>query len=295
MTKIGEILRKNDIKAKKYIKIGKAILVESDNTRYILKKNNRDKKIYEYLKSRNFNYFPKILNSRDDEYEITEYQEQIEMPEEQKTLDMIELVSLLHLKTTYYKEVDHDEYKKIYEDLLNNVEYLYSYYIDIINIIESRVYMSPSEYLLARNITKIFNVLSDINNEIKDWYKMVENKKKERLAVLHNNLRNDHFIKNDNSYLISWDKSKIDFPIFDLYKFYLNNENYDFLEILKLYEKNYPLLEDEKKLLFILIKMPPLLEVEGNEYIKTIKIRKILNNLDRVSRIELPKASEDTP
>lgn len=295
MTKIGEILRNYDIRARKYIKIGKAILVESDNDKYILKQNNRDKKIYEYLKSRNFNYFPKILNSKDDEYEITEYQEQIDMPEEQKVLDMIELVSLLHLKTTYYKEVDNDEYKKIYEDLLNNVEYLYSYYIDIINLIESRVYMSPSEYLLARNITKVFNVLNTINNEIKDWYKLVENKKKERLAVLHNNLRIDHFIKNDNSYLISWDKSKIDMPIFDLYKFYLNNEDYDFVEILKLYEKNYPLLEDEKRLLFILIKMPPLLEIEGNEYIKTIKIRKMLNNLDRVNEIELPKASEDTP
>lgn len=295
MTKIGEILRNYDIRARKYIKIGKAILVESDNDKYILKQNNRDKKIYEYLKSRNFNYFPKILNSKDDEYEITEYQEQIDMPEEQKVLDMIELVSLLHLKTTYYKEVDNDEYKKIYEDLLNNVEYLYSYYIDIINLIESRVYMSPSEYLLARNITKVFNALSTINNEIKDWYKLVENKKKERLAVLHNNLRIDHFIKNDNSYLISWDKSKIDMPIFDLYKFYLNNEDYDFVEILKLYEKNYPLLEDEKRLLFILIKMPPLLEIEGNEYIKTIKIRKMLNNLDRVNEIELPKASEDTP
>ena len=35
---------------------------------------------------------------------------------------MIKIVSLLHLKTTYYKEIDNDEYKKIYEDLLNKRE-----------------------------------------------------------------------------------------------------------------------------------------------------------------------------
>ena len=32
------------------------------------------------------------------------------MPEEQKMIDMINLVSLLHSKTTFYKEVDEDDY-----------------------------------------------------------------------------------------------------------------------------------------------------------------------------------------
>lgn len=293
MNKIGDILRTYNIKANKYVQKGKALLVLSDNKNIVLKKNNRDKNIYEYLKSRNFNYFPRIINSIDDEYEITEYVNDIEMPDEQKMLDMIELVSLLHLKTTYYKEIDNDEYKKIYEDLLNNMEYLYGYYNDVITIIESKVYMSPFEYLLARNITKIFSVLGDLNLEIKEWYKLVENKKKERVAVLHNNLEINHFIKNENNYLISWDKAKIDMPIFDLYKLYLKNEDIDFIDLLNVYEKNYPLLEEEKKLLFILIKMPPLLDFEGSEYSKTIKLRKVLNYVDK--SFDLKQTSKTTP
>lgn len=295
MSKIGEILRNYGIKPKRYVKMGKAILIDTEEEKYILKEGTRDKKIYDYLKSRNFNYFPELLNDINDDYEITSYQQEIEMPREQKMFDMIELVALLHLKTSYYKDVDNDEYKKIYEDLLNNIEYLYSYYIDMINLIESKVYMSPSEYLLARNITKVFNVLNYLSVEIKEWYKLVENKKKERLVVLHNNLELDHFIKNENPYLISWDKSKIDMPIFDLYKFYLKNDYCNFLDILEVYEKTYPLLEEERRLLFILISMPVLIEMNEFEYLNTLKIRKMLNSIDYINEEILPHASKNTP
>ena len=69
------------------------------------------------------------------------------------------LISLLHSKTAYYKEIDYDEYKNIYENLNNKIDYIYNYYLDVINMIESKIYMSPSEYLLARNISKIFSCI----------------------------------------------------------------------------------------------------------------------------------------
>ena len=294
MSKITELLRNYELKPVRYKKQGKVLLVDTNDGKYVIKEGKRDKAIYDYLKSRNFYYFPKVLNDAKDDYEITNYEEDINMPKEQKYLDMIELVSLLHLKTSYYKEVDNDEYKKIYEDLLNNIEYLYSYYVDMINLIETKVFMSPSEYLLARNITKIFMSLSYLNEEIKNWYKLVENKKKQRLVVLHNNLELNHFIRNENSYLISWDKSKIDMPIFDLYKFYLKNEDCNFQDILSIYEKNYPLLDYERNLLFILISMPTLIEFESNEYKNTINMRRLLNRLDKVNELKLPYTSKDT-
>lgn len=83
-------------------------------------------------------------------------------------LDLIKLVSLLHNKTTHYKEVDFADYKTIYETLSNNIEYLYSYYNDIITLIETKVYMSPSEYLLARNISKIFGSLNFSKQELEN-------------------------------------------------------------------------------------------------------------------------------
>jgi len=149
MKKINDLIK--EYKPNGYKKIKDVILVNTKNNKLIIKKKRNENNIYEYLNSRSFRYYPKIIRE-DDEYRITEYVREIDYPEEQKIIDMINLVSLLHSKTTFYKEVDEDDYKKIYEDISGNIEYLKSYYIDLITIIENKVYMSPSEYLLARNI-----------------------------------------------------------------------------------------------------------------------------------------------
>ena len=78
-------------------KIGKATIV---NDEYVIKESNNSD-IYEYLKSRNFNYFPNT--KYEDRKEIQEYVKEIEYPQEQKFYDLINITSLLHSKTTYSK------------------------------------------------------------------------------------------------------------------------------------------------------------------------------------------------
>lgn len=268
MRKISNVLTKYEMKARKYVIKGKATLIETEKGRFAIKEKNRstNQKILNYLDSRNFNYYPKVFID-DDDYEITEYLEESEMPIEQKMLDMIDLLSLLHNKTTHYKEVDEDDYKVIYEDIRNNIAYLTDYYNDMISIIETRVFMSPSEYLFARNVSKIYGAIYYCQKELETWYKIVKEKRKQRLVVLHNNLELDHFIRNKNSYFISWDKAKIGLPIFDLYKLYKNHGlDFDFTELLKRYEQSYPLLKEERLLLFILITLPDKIEFEDSNY-----------------------------
>ena len=267
MQKINNILKKYSIKPYRYEKKGKVNCVEASNGKYALKKrltNNND--IMEYLNTRSFDYFPELLAYEDD-IEIRKYIEQASMPDEQKLLDMIDLVALLHNKTTHYKEALEDDYKKTYEEISNNIIYLESYYTDLITIIESKVYMSPSEFLIARNISKIFSSLQFCKHEIEAWYELVKDKKKQRMTVVHNNLDLSHFIRNQNSYLLSWDKAKIDIPIFDLYKLYKRQGlDFEFEPILKKYERHYPLKPEERKLFFILIALPDLIEYKETEY-----------------------------
>ena len=137
MRKYKNILDKNKLKPDRYEVVGKATIIDTDYGRFVIKekKFNNDY-IYEYLESRNFNYYPKILDS-DDNYYISEYIDSSYTPLEQKVIDMIDLVSLLHNKTTHYQEVDEDDYKQIYEDINNNIIYLNSYYNDLINIIDT--------------------------------------------------------------------------------------------------------------------------------------------------------------
>jgi hypothetical protein len=126
MKEINEILKKNDIRTRGYQKIGKVIIADTNIGKLAIKENKDKDYIYNYLNTRSFNYYPEIIES--EEYVISKYIEDIDIPKEQKILDLIDLVSLMHSKTTHYKEVSVDEYKKIYEDLSNNFEYLSEYY-----------------------------------------------------------------------------------------------------------------------------------------------------------------------
>lgn len=287
---INDTLKKHNLIPLRYEKRGKSFIVEADNgNKYVIKKKNNNSEIYNYLNSRSFNYYPENIGNNNDEYDIFTYVDEYSIPPEQKIVDLIDLVSLLHNKTTHYKEITEDEYKKIYEDIDNNIIYLKEYYNDIITIIDTKVYMSPSEYLFARNYTKIISSLEFCKQELDKWYEKVKNSQKKRLVIIHNNLSLEHFLRNDNSYLISWDKSRIDMPIFDLYKLYKNDGlDIEFSSILKRYESKYPLFEEERELLFILMSLPDKIEFIGNEYDCCVNVTRMIDFIYKTDVIISP-------
>lgn len=293
MIELNDVLKRHDLRTNSYHKLGKATLINTNLGKLVLKeKTNQD--IYDYLESRSFSYYPKHVVD-DDRYEITEYVEEITMPADQKMLDLMDLVALLHNKTTYYKNVDADEYKKNYEEISKDIEYLFHYYNDLITVIESKVYMSPPEYLLARNISIVFAALSYTKQELDAWYELVKDKRKRRYVVLHNNLELDHFIRNKNAYLISWNQSTIDIPIYDLYKLYKKHSlDFNFEVLLKRYEQNYPLLEEERKLLFILISLPDKVDFNDSYYNTCLTINNMIDNLYTTEALISPYNSKKT-
>ena len=288
MIEIKQLIKRNNIKVLNYRKSNNNIIISNSNNKYIIKRGIYNKKIMDYLNSRGFNYYPDIYDYNN-KYQLIKYVEDSNIPKEKKINDLINIVALLHKKTSFYKEVDEVEYKKLYEDLLNNCSYLKEYYNDLISIIDSKVFMSPKEYLLASNITLIFDSISYCEVRINKWYEIINSKDKTRrmrVCVIHNDLNLKNFIKDDKDYLINWDKSKIDMPIFDLYKLYLRcNNDYDFIEILRNYEKSYPLLEDELLLLYILISMPSIIKFNRNNYDTCISINKEINKLLKTSNL----------
>ena len=278
MKEISDLLKKNDIRAYGYRTDGNVIIADTNIGKVVIKKNKNKDYIYKYLMDRSFNYYPEILDK--DDYIISKYIEDIDIPSEQKIINLIDLVSLLHMKTTHYKNDVEDEYKKIYEDLSNNYEYLSEYYSDLIALIDDKEFMSPSQYLLARNINSIFSSINIGKQYIENWQKEIDGLKKMRKTVVHNNLKLSHYIRNSNDYLISWDKSKIDIPIFDLYNLYNNHfDDFDFVELLKRYEKVYPLKKYELDLFFILITMPSKREFNDTEFNMCDKISREIDRL----------------
>lgn len=293
MLELNRILKNNNLIPKKYIKKDDDYIVETNTKKLIIKKHKSD--IYKYLNSRNFNYFPKVITNYD--YDIIEYMEDISLPPEQKILDLIKLVSLLHNKTTYYKEIDNDYLKKIYEGILNEIEIIKNFYNKKIHEIDNNIYMSPSESLLASNISKVFAALDYSLSEIDVWYNLIKEKTKIRYAVINNDLKLENFIDSQNKYIVNWDKSYFGIPIFDIYNMYKNYAlDYDFESILKVYEKEYPLLAEERKLLFILISLPSMFKESQSEYEKCLSIFKIINYIDKTNELISPyylKYTED--
>lgn len=288
-----KILDKNDLKVDKYTMKGKTMIVNTPLGQFALKKGNLDN-IYKYLLSRNFEYFPKVIDSNEDST-IYEFVDDVKYDNEQRAFDLIHTIALLHSKTTYYKDVDIDEYKKIFEETMEKINYIYNYYMDVINIIESKIYMSPSEYLIARNISKIFSCIYFCKNELEQWYEIVKNEKRKRVVTLHNNLKLDNIIRNKSVYLIGWEYSKIDSPIYDFINFYNKYALYfDFRSLLNEYERIFPFKEEEKKLLSVLISIPSKIPNTEKEYNKVKNVRQLLDKIYKTEMLLTPKEKEET-
>ena len=269
---------KNKITIKNSVKI-------IDNEYVIKKKKNFLSDTYNYLLSRSFSNFPEIIKEDNDNI-YYKYIEDLSEPKEQKIIDLIMLVTLLHSKTTIYKEVDIDYYKEIYENINNKIDDTYNYYNELMDNIEKESYMSPANYLIARNISLIYNSLNYAKNNINLWYKEIENKRKIRVATIHNNLKLEHYLKEDKPYLISWDKSKIDSPIYDLVSLYKNNYlNFEFSDILKLYLKKYPLSIEETLLFLTIISIPDKIKYKDSEYKTVIEIRRQLDYIYKTNEL----------
>ena len=284
--KLREILKKNDINFNKItLKNNTKIINTKDNNLVIKKDNSNVLSTYNYLLSRSFDYFPKILFS-DEDYNVYEYIEDVEEPKEQRIFDIITLLTMLHSKTTFYKEIDIDNYKYLYETIDSRLEYLYNYYSDIISVIENSIYMSPANYIVARNINKIYDTINYCKGELENWYELIKNKRKVRVVNIHNNLSLEHYLKNDKPYFISWNKNKIDMPIYDLLILYKNYYlEFDFYELFNYYESRYPLSLEERKILFILMSLPEKIELEDSEYKNCIKCRKFFDYIYKTEEL----------
>ena len=277
---------KNIYKPYKYTKIGKSTIINTSSGDYVIKQtNNKTKELFSYLQSRGFSNFPKIIDDTRKDVTVYKYVPDIVMPKEQRSLDMINLVSNLHNKTTYFKEISQDKFKEIYEDVLSNVNYYKEYYSQKYDIFFKEVYHSPSHYLFLVNYYKLDLMLDFCKQQLDSWYELAKQENTQRVAVVHNNLSLDHFIKNDPDYLISWDKSKIETPVIDLVKFYQNNYlDVNFKKVFDKYLSNYPLNAMEKKLFFVLISIPPKIEFDMLDELKNT--RDIRTKLDYVFKTE---------
>lgn len=294
-----EILDYYNIKPKSIKHKGMATIITTDNKKYVLKEVNKNQDFFNYLQLRNFNNFPNIYSSSLDKFQLTDYVEDNNIPVDQRLEDLIYLVSILHTKTTFYKNVDDDYVKEIYENTINKLNKIYKYYNDIQDMIELEVYMTPANYLLIRNISNIYLAIRQSRKYIEKWYSIIKNEHRIRCAYIHGNLSSSHLIENGDLYFISWDKSRIDLPIYDLEILYRNS----FLDIsldslLEIYQLKYPLKKEELYLLLSLLLIPDKIDLELAEYSKIKQVTNVVLYIEKILfylKNNTNKSNYDTP
>lgn len=267
------------------------MIIDSTEGRFVLKKENKDLyTLFNYLNKRGFNNFPKLVKNFRDEENLFEYVSEDETFKEQKLASLSGVLSSLHNKTVYFKSTSLDNYKEIYENISSNLKYISNYYNVMFLSFLNDEYQSPSKYLFSRNYFKIKEAIKFCSDELENWYNLVQDKENVRVSVVHNNLAMDHFIDNNESpVLISWDNYKIDTPVLDFVTLYHNEYlNYDFSSFLTEYLSTFELLEEEKKLLFILISIPLLVTKGNTEFENTKKMHENIIYLYKTEKLIKP-------
>ena len=238
-------------------------------------------------------FFPNYLNNINDNYDIYFYINNLTINQEERITDYIKLIALLHKKTSYNREIDLDEIKEKYESLNNKINYLKNYYLKLNDEINQRLFFSPSEYLLIRNISLVYSILDNISILLNEVYDNLKEKKSIRISLLHNNVDLNHLIINDKEYLISWDKSYFNNPIYEIVeiyrKYYLNIELND---LIKIYDNINKLSNLEKKFLIINLSIPKKLDLSNDQLLDTKNINNEINYLNKVYELLIKYKNE---
>ena len=88
----------------RYTLKGKATILETTSGDFIVKPKNKNiSELYNYLVSRGFDNFPKLIDASREEVNVFEYINTIKMPREQMADDIVDLIASLHNKTSYFK------------------------------------------------------------------------------------------------------------------------------------------------------------------------------------------------
>jgi len=266
-----EFIEKYQLCVRKYdYKKGVRILT-LDDKKIVIKESKRNKReLFSYLDSKDFRYALKPTNlDQNDLYEIYPFIEESVKDRSEKAVDMMYILSLLHNKTSFYKELVLDDMKALYEEIRERLEYLYYYYRDIQDILEKRIYMAPDEYLLIRNISLVYQNLEYARVKMEQWYEQIKNIKSIRYVLLHSNVSTEHFLQGEGAYFISWDHARRDLPIYDFLNFFRQEYlDLDMNSLFNIYKHKFPFTKEEEDLFFTFLALPPKLVMKNNTYNK---------------------------
>lgn len=217
--------------------------------------------VYKYLDDHAVNNYLKPAEVTDKEL-IFPYFEKTSLTDDEISKRLVLNLTILQNKTTTYQKLNLDEVKNFYEGTKKKINYLFSYYHDIVLQLETKVYYLPTEYLFLRNSSIINRQLKVATDLLEEWYKIVKNKERERLAFCHGKCELAHFLPIDDGYFISLEKAHLGRVTDDIENLFRKNfSSIDLTSTYNIYQQKYPYTLDEKLFLLVKLAIPPKIDI----------------------------------
>ncbi len=253
----------DDLPIDKYSYIGNLRLLQSSNQKVLIKQKVKYnlEEIYQYLDDHHVSNYLRPLGIEKNEV-IFPYLEKCLLTSDEKAKKMVYNLALWQNKTTIHQSLNLDQVKEIYETYQKEIQHVMSYYHDLQDMIEMKVYMSSSEYLFIRNVSFIYEALQYAHSVLEQWYQLVSVKKSERCVFCHGKCELNHFLANDTGYFISLENAHIGNVCEDFVFFYQHNfDQVDMISTFRFYQQKYPFCKEEELYFYLQIAMPEIIDI----------------------------------
>lgn len=238
------------------------IITYPDKTIFIKMRSSYNiEEVYKYLDDHAVNNYLKPVEVTDREL-IFPYFEKTSLTDDEISKRLVLNLTIWQNKTTTYQKLNLDEVKNFYESTKKEINYLFSYYRDILLQLETKVYYLPTEYLFLRNSSIINRQLRVAADLLEEWYETVKNKERERLVYCHGKCELAHFLPIDDGYFISLEQAHLGRVSDDIENLFRKNfSSIDLVTTYNLYQRKYPYTLDEKLFLFVKLAIPPKIDI----------------------------------
>lgn len=238
------------------------IITYPDKTIFIKKRSSYNiEEVYKYLDDHAVSNYLKPVEVTDKEL-IFPYFEKTSLTDDEISKRLVLNLTIWQNKTTTYQKLNLDEVKNFYESTKKEINYLFSYYRDIILQLETKVYYLPTEYLFLRNSSILNRQLRVAADLLEEWYETVKNKERERLVYCHGKCELAHFLPIDDGYFISLEQAHLGRVSDDIENLFRKNfSSIDLVTTYNLYQRKYPYTLDEKLFLFVKLAIPPKIDI----------------------------------
>lgn len=238
------------------------IITYPDKTIFIKMRSSYNvEEVYKYLDDHAVNNYLKPVEVTDREL-IFPYFEKTSLTDDEISKRLVLNLTIWQNKTTTYQKLNLDEVKNFYESTKKEINYLFSYYRDILLQLETKVYYLPTEYLFLRNSSIINRQLKVAADLLEEWYETVKNKERERLVYCHGKCELAHFLPIDDGYFISLEQAHLGRVSDDIENLFRKNfSSIDLVTTYNLYQRKYPYTLDEKLFLFVKLAIPPKIDI----------------------------------